>query len=156
MRLLTLHAVNILWPTNCQQCSLLHRFCTPLTPWGLFHYRFTSSSSQKYYLEIFVLQKLHFWWEFQTETLYVCLTPCFGRMYKFSSWNSHYKVISGIVYFSEIILESLRNMSETNPWHVNQMRGNLPTASFVGTEWILRQLHDEIWYMWFPYQMASK
>ena len=30
---------------------------------------------QKYYLEIFVLRKLYFWWEFQAETLYACPKP---------------------------------------------------------------------------------
>ena len=33
-----------------------------------------------------------------------------------SAWNSHLYVISGIVHFHEIILESSRDVSETTPW----------------------------------------
>ena len=41
--------------------------------WGLFHWRFVSSP--KYSLEICVLQKSHFLWAFQAETLFVCPKP---------------------------------------------------------------------------------
>ena len=44
---------------------------------------------------------------FQAETLYVCSKPCFGHTYKDSAWNFHdINVISGVVYFRDIILES--------------------------------------------------
>ena len=63
----------------------------------------------------FYLIKIAFLWEFQAETVHVCPNPRFGHTYKVSALNSRY-VISGIVYFREIILESSRNVSETTPW----------------------------------------
>ena len=49
------------------------------------------ASSPKYSLEICILLKSFFLWEFQAETLYVCPKPCFGHTYKVSAWNSQHK-----------------------------------------------------------------
>ena len=49
-----------------------------------------------------ILQKSYLLWEFQADTLYEILTI---------------NVVSGIVYFREIILESTRNVSETTHWN---------------------------------------
>ena len=79
------------------------------------HFTNVSQALQNISLKICVLQKSYFLWEFQADTLYVCPKPCFGHTYKVSAWNSPIDVISGIVYFSEIILESSRNVNETTP-----------------------------------------
>ena len=51
--------------------------------------------------------------KFQAETLSVC--PKHGKRTKFQLEILTTNVISGIVYFRDIILESSRNISETNP-----------------------------------------
>ena len=51
-------------------------------------------------------------WEFQAETVYVYLEPCFGAPTKFQLEILTINAISGIVYFRDIISESSRNVSE--------------------------------------------
>ena len=76
---------------------------------GLFHWRFTSSP--KYSPEICVLQKSHFLWKFQVETLHVCQgTRTMSQLEILAI-----KVISGIVYFHKTIFKSLWNINETTP-----------------------------------------
>ena len=90
----------------------IHLFMFPqatgwqLIPWGVFDYRF--ASSPKCALEICVLQKSYFWWEFQAETLHVCPKPCFRHTCKVSAWNSHQKYdfwhwIFSRDYFRELV-----------------------------------------------------
>ena len=82
-------------------------------PRGVFHQRFTSSP--KYYLKICVLQKSYSLWEFQAETLYVRPKNriALGTHSKFQLEILTINVISSIVYFGEIILESAQNVSQT-------------------------------------------
>ena len=47
--------------------------------------------------------------------LKLCTCPCFGHSTKFQLEILTIKVISGIGYFRDIILESSRNVSETTP-----------------------------------------
>ena len=61
--------------------------------------------------KICVFQKLRCLWEFQSETLYAL-----GTRTKFRLQILTMNVNSGIVYFREIILESLQNVSEKKPW----------------------------------------
>ena len=100
---------------------------------------FVTSYSRKN--EICVLQKLHFLWAFQAETLFVCPKPCTRTKFRLEILTIN--VITGIVYFREIILESSRNVSETTP------RAFYPDGRFVPrypihTETHLHHVHYNI------------
>ena len=60
---------------------------------------------------------MYFLWEFQAETLNLCPKPmALGTRTKFQLEIVTLTVISGIVYFRNIILESSRIVCETTPW----------------------------------------
>ena len=99
--------------------------------WGLFHKCF--ASSPKYSLEIYVVQKSHFLWAFQAETLFVCPKPCFGTRTKFQLEILTINVITGIVYFREIILESSLNVSETTPRILCTCSSNMTSNTLART-----------------------
>ena len=66
----------------------------------------------KNFLTICVLQNSHFLWEIQAETLFVC-PKLLGTHTKFQLEIFIINVISAIVYFHKIILESWQNVSES-------------------------------------------
>ena len=103
--------------TKCQPSCLCVSVLTagklPDT-WGLFHLRF--ASSPKYSLEICVLQKSHFLWACISSWNFVRVP--LGMRTKFQLEIITINVMTGIVYFREIILESSQNVSETTPWAV--------------------------------------
>ena len=59
----------------------------------------------------------HFVWEFEAEIVYV-LNPCCGTRTKFQLETLIINVISGILYFRKIILETSWNVSESTPRHL--------------------------------------
>ena len=77
-------------------------------------------------------QKLHLWWEFQSEK------PCIGHTYKVSAWNSHHRYYLCNTQISREFLESSRNVSETTPRTLD--RGVCHFASKWNSEM------DQTWY----------
>ena len=69
-----------------------------------------------YSLEICVLQKSHFLKNFKLKLCTCAQSNALGTRTKFQLEILTINVITGIVYFREIILESSRNVSETTPW----------------------------------------
>ena len=82
-----------------------------------------------------VLKKSYFLWESQAKTLYVWPKPCLGTRAKIQLEILTINVVSGIVYFQEIVLESSRNVSEILPWLSGQVRGqNTSMHHFLSNE----------------------
>ena len=71
----------------------------------------------KYSLEICVLRKSYFLWEFQAETLYVCPKPCFGQTYKVSAWNSHHKCHFWLNIFARLFWRACEMLVKQPPGH---------------------------------------
>ena len=79
-----------------------------------FHLPF--ASSLRYTLDICVLQKSDFVWEFQAQICTCAQSHALGTCTKSQLEITTKNVISGIVYYSDVILESSQNVSETTPW----------------------------------------
>ena len=79
-------------------------------------------------VEICVLQKSYFLWEYQAEICTCAQSHALGTRTKSQLEILIINVISGIVCFRQVILESSRNVCETTPWCLHQDGSN--TYSF--------------------------
>ena len=61
------------------------------------------------------MPEITLWLEFQAEVVYICPKHGFGHTYNVSVWNSHKKYDFCNTKFTEHILESSLNVSETTP-----------------------------------------
>ena len=82
------------------------------------------------------MQKSYFLWEFHTATLYVCpkQSHALGTRTKFQLEILTMNVISGIIYFHEIILESLWNISGTTPRSLSFIREDFKYICYSNVE----------------------
>ena len=84
----------------------------------------TFASSPRYSLEMCALQESYFLSEIQTENCVPSRT--LGIRTKFQLEILTINVISSIIYFREIILESSRNVSETEPMDLRVLKVSSP------------------------------
>ena len=90
------------------------------------------------------ITKTYFLWEFQAKLCTRAQSMALGTCTKFQLEIRIMNVITGIVHFREIILESSQNVSETTPWPY--YTGTHSLLEDLG--WRLLKLHSLISPLW--------